>query len=123
MAYGYPDQTTPAHAASGNVANATAAATLAAIPGKTAYCTGFEITGGGATAAALVTATLAGILGGTATYIFGAPAGATVQATPLCVKLQVPIPASALNTAITLSLPALGAGNTNAAVTIHGFYV
>lgn len=122
MAFGYPNQTTPVHAASGNVANAIAAASLAAVSGKTAWCTGFEITAGGATAAALVLATLAGIRGGTATYVYGAPAGAAVQGAPLCVKFQVPVPASAINTAITISLPALGVGNTNAAVVIHGFY-
>lgn len=122
MAHGYPNQTTPVSAASGNVANAIAAASLAAVAGKRGYVTGFEITAGGATAAALAEATLAGILGGTATYIFGAPAGAAVQAVPLIVKFQMPIPASAINTAITISLPALGAGNTKAAVAIHGFY-
>lgn len=122
MAHGYPTQTYPAHAASGNVANAAAAASLAAVPGRTAYVTGFEITAGGATAAALVEATLAGLRGGTATYIFGAPAGATAIAQPLIVKFQMPLPASAINTAITITLPALGAGNTKAAVAIHGFY-
>lgn len=122
MAFGYPDQTTPVHAASGNVANAAAAASLAAVAGKTAWCTGFEITAGGATAAALVLAALSGIRGGTATFIFGAPAGATAQAVPLYGRFDMPIPASAINTAITITLPALGAGNTNAAVVIHGFY-
>jgi hypothetical protein len=122
MAHGYPNQTTPVHAASGNVANASAAATIPAVAGKRAYVTGFEITAGGATAAALVDAALSGILGGTATYTFGAPAGAAVQAVPLIVKFQMPIPASAINTAIAITLPALGAGNTKAAVAIHGFY-
>lgn len=122
MAHGYPNQTVPVHAASGNVANASAAASLPAVADKRVYCTGFEITAGGATAAALVAATLAGILGGTATYVFGTPAGATLQAVPLVVKFQMPIPASAINTAITITLPALGAGNTHAAVAIHGFY-
>ncbi|HEX7891467.1 MAG TPA: hypothetical protein VF522_19100 [Ramlibacter sp.] len=123
MAFGYPNTAVPVHAASGNVANAAATATIQAVAGKTAYCTGFEITAGGATAAALVAATLAGILGGTATYTFGTPAGATAVATPLTVEFNMPIPASALNTAIVLTLPALGAGNTNAAVTLHGFYI
>jgi hypothetical protein len=122
-AAGYPDASTPAHATSGNVAAAQAQATLAAVAGRRAYCTGFEITAGGATAAALVAAVLSGILGGDATYIFGAPAGATVQATPLLVKFQFPVPASALGVAIAITLPSLGAGNTNAAVSIHGFYI
>jgi hypothetical protein len=118
---GYPAGATPVHAASGNVANASAAATLAAAVGKTTYITGFEITGGGATAAALVLATVTGLSGGTATYIVGAVAGVTLQNQPLVVKFQIPIPASATNTAIVVTLPALGAGNTNAAVVAHGF--
>lgn len=122
MAFGYPDACEPVHAASGNVANAAATATIPAVAGKRAYVTGFEITAGGATAAALVLATLSGILGGTASYVYAAPAGATVGAAPLCVKFQMPVPSSAVNTAIAISLPALGAGNTNAAVAIHGFY-
>lgn len=111
-------------ASSGNVANASAAASIPAAASKLNYVTGFEITAGGATAAALVVATLAGLIGSvTASYIFGAPAGATAIATPLVVEFAEPIPASAVNTAITLTLPALGAGNTNAAVTIHGFQI
>lgn len=106
---------------SGNVAAGSAVATLAGAAGKTTYITGFEITAGGATAAALVAATLGGILGGTATYIFGAPTGATVVAQPLTVSFSTPVPASAVNTAIVLTLPSLGTGNTNAAVVAHGF--
>ena len=49
-------------------------------------------------------------------------AGAAVQANPLIVRFNMPIPASAVNTAIAITLPALGAGNTKAAVAIHGFY-
>jgi hypothetical protein len=119
----YPRGATPVTAASGNVANASAAATLAAVSGKTNYVTGFTITAGGSTGAALVSATLTGLLGGTATYTYATPAGATVGATPLTVKFGIPVPASAANTAITLTLPALGAGNTNAAVSIQGFYI
>lgn len=122
-AAGYPPGATPLHASSGNVANASAVATLAGAAGQTTYCTGFEITSGGATAAALVVATLAGVLGGTQSFIVGAVAGAALQNTPLTVEFNMPIPASAVNTAITLTLPALGAGNTNAAVTIHGFRI
>lgn len=107
---------------SGNVANATATATLAA-PGAgiTNYLTGFEITAAGATAAAVVLVTVTGTIGGTMTFVFAVPAGATAPATPLIVAFPEPIPASAANVAIVVSLPALGAGNTNAAVVAHGF--
>lgn len=109
---------------SGNVAAASAAAAIPASVGKLSYVTGFEITAGGATSAALVVATLDGLIGGvTGTFIFGAPAGVAVAAQPLLVVFAEPIPASAVNTAITLTLPSLGTGNTNAAVTIHGFQI
>ena len=120
-AAGYQAGATPVSASSGNVANAAAAATLPAVAGKTTYVTGFEITGAGATAAAVVLATLTGLTGGTATYVVVAPAGATTSITPLVVQFPAPIPASSVNAAITLTLPALGAGNTNAAVVAHGF--
>lgn len=106
---------------SGNVANAAAVATMPAVAAKTNYVTGFEITATGATAAAVVLAALAGIAGGTINYVFAAPAGVTTSATPLTVVFSQPIPASAVNTAITLTLPALGAGNTNAITTLHGY--
>lgn len=118
-----PAAATSVAASSGNVANATATASLPAVAGKTNYVTGFEITAGGATAAALVTATLAGVVGGPLSYTFGAPAGATTAAQPLIVEFATPLPASAANTAITVTLPALGAGNTNAAVSLHGYVV
>jgi hypothetical protein len=109
--------------ASGNVANATAAASLAATASYLNYVTGFTITPGGSTAAALVSATLTGCVGGTQTFTVGTPAGATLIGTPLVVDFSTPIPATAANLAITISLPALGAGNTNAATTIRGFRV
>lgn len=118
-----PSGATNVAASSGNVANATATATLPAVAGKTNYVTGFSITGGGATTATLVTATLTGVVGGPLSYTFGAPAGVTTAALPLVVELETPIPGSAPNTAVSISLPALGAGNTNAAVNIHGYVV
>jgi hypothetical protein len=39
------------------------------------------------------------------------------------VPLPIPVPATAVNTAIVVTVPSLGAGNTNAAVTAFGFYV
>lgn len=118
-----PSGATNVAASSGNVANATATATLPAVAGKTNYVTGFSITGGGATAALLVNATLTGVVGGPLNYTFGAPVGVAVAALPLVVELETPLPASAVNTAVSISLPALGAGNTNAAVNIHGYVV
>jgi hypothetical protein len=120
---GIPVGATMFTAASGNVANASAAATITATAAVLGYCTGFTITAAGATAASIVNATVTGLIGGTMTFTFGAAAGATVMSAPLVVSFPKPIPASAVNTAIVVTLPALGAGNTNAAVTIHGFKI
>jgi hypothetical protein len=97
------------------------APSLAGVAGQTTFVTGFEVTGGGATAGSIIVATLTGILGGTKSYDIAIPAGITLGITPLVVQFPRPIPASALNTAITLNVPSFGAGNTNAAATLHGF--
>src|SRR6185312_15807009 len=109
----YPTGATPITADSGNQANANAVATLAAVAGKTTYITGFALTASGATAALVVTVTVVGVITGTLHYIFTAPAAATAAATPLIVNFPTPIPASATNTTIVVTLPALGTGNTN----------
>lgn len=108
-------------ASSGNVANAQAQAALAAVSGKTNYVSGIDISFSGATAASVKTATLAGLLGGTQSFTITVPAGATIAGQPFTLMFDPPFPASGTNTAITLTLPALGAGNTNATVNIRGF--
>lgn len=105
---------------SGVVGAATATATLPGVAGKTTYLTGFEVTAGGATAAALVTVTVAGITT-PKHYVFGAVAGAAAISPPLVVEYIKPIPASAPNTLITVSMPTLGAGNAAAAISAHGY--
>jgi hypothetical protein len=106
---------------SGNVAAGTAVASIPAVAGLTSYVTGFAITGAGATGASVVTATLGPLAGGTLSFSVPVPAGAAVGITPLIVNFAKPIPANAVNTAISATLPSLGAGNTNACVSIWGF--
>ena len=113
----------PAQFPSANAANASCVATIPAIAGQTAYITGFDIYAGGATLSALVDAVVAGLLGGSRTFPFSTPAGATLSATPLSVRFPAPIFASAVNTAVTVTLAALGAGNTKTAVVALGGYV
>lgn len=109
-------------AASGNVANASAVATMAAPPvGRKNWITGFIVTASGATAGVVVLITLTGLAGGTMTFVYAAPTGATVGATPLIVQFPTALPASAEATACVLTLPALGLGNTNAAVVLTGY--
>lgn len=106
---------------SGNVANSAAVATITGTAQQWTYITGFEITYGGATSAACVNATVTGLLGGTATYVVCAPAGVAVSGNVLRVEFVPPLGSAATNTNIVVTLPALGAGNTNAAVVAHGF--
>ena len=118
---GYPTAATPVTSSSGNKANASAAATLAASATQVTYLTGFEVTASGATAASVVLVTVTGVAGGTMTYVLTVPAGVTTAASPLQVEFSPPVPGSAVNTAIVVTVPALGSGNTNAAVVAHGF--
>lgn len=109
-------------AASGNVANANAVATLAAGgASKTTYITGFQCTASGSTIGLAVNLTVAGVITGTMTYTFVFTAGVLTEAPILNVSYPNPIPASALNTAITVTLPAGGTGNTNAACNAQGY--
>ena len=111
----------PVTGASGSVAAAPAIATLPAAPGLTTFISGFEITASGASGASCVTATVAGLVSGSLLYTFCAPAGVTAEAPALIVNFNPPIPAASVNTAIAVTLPSLGAGNTNATVATHGF--
>lgn len=120
---GYPFGSTPVQASSGNIANAIAAAALPAVAAKTNWVTQIEVTGSGAVAGVPVIVTLAGLLGGTRSFIYSAVAGALLENTPLIIPFPFPLPASAVNTAITLSCPSLGTGNTNNVANIAGFVV
>lgn len=102
----------------------TAASTAAALPavaGRLNVITGFEIEASNGTAGAVNQVTVAGLIGGTMTYDINtlAAAATTPQPPPLIVELQNPIPASAVNTAITVTFPAL-TGGTGVSVNVHG---
>ena len=114
-------------ASSGNQANA--ALTIALAPGanQRAHVTGFEITGLGATAASTVVVTLGPLLnsGGAAvtlTYILEIVAGVTTPVTSLIVEFLDPLPCSVIGGNLTLTCAAFGAGNTNSAANLHGFF-
>lgn len=119
----YPYGGTALIAGSGNVANAGAAATLTGTATTTVHISGFEVTGAGATAGLPVIVTVAGLLGGTRSFIYTFEAGVTVGNKPLVVAFDPPLPASAVNTAIVVTCPAGGAGNTHNAAVAHGFYI
>src|SRR5216684_6728136 len=105
--------------ASATAIAAAMAPVLPAVAGQTNFITGFQITGGGATAASVIVVTLTGLVGGTRTYDIAVPAGAALGITPLVVEFSEPIPATGPNVAITLNVPSFGVGNTNAAATLE----
>lgn len=109
------------NATSGNVAAGVATATIAAVAGKLNYITGWDVDGGGATAASVVDCTVTGLAGGTEHRSLPVPATVTVGLTPIRVRYPHPLPASAVNVAIVASCPSLGAGNTNTTVNLYGF--
>lgn len=110
-------------ASSGNVAAASAVATLAGAANQTTYISGFQVTGAGATGASVISVTVAGLLGGTATYTMAIPAGVSATVQPLVVSFYPPLPASAANTSIVVTAPSFGAGNTNATVNAQGYRI
>lgn len=112
---------TPISASSGNVANANAVATLAAFATRTNYICGFVLSSTGSTGAAVVAPTVVGVVGGTMTYAYASVAGVTLSNQPLVVTFGACIPATAINVAIVVTLPALGAGNTNATAVAWGY--
>ena len=81
------------------------------------------MTGAGATAGAVVTVTVAGLLGGTRSFTYTFATGAVVANQPLLIQFTPPLPASAVNTPIVVTCPASGTGGTNNTVNAQGFYV
>lgn len=104
----------------GNTGNAINTATVPAVAGKTSLLRGFAVTGCGATAATTVEVTVTDGLSFTQYFEIAVPAGAAVGIVPLVVSYGEGIAASAPNTAINVSLPAFGAGNTRASVQAWG---
>lgn len=117
----YPPGATPLNISSGNEAAATATATLPAATGATTWITGWAVNGGGATAASLISCTVTGLAGGTETRTFAVASGVTAASTALVVTYPAALPASAADTAIAVSCPSFGSGNTNATVNAYGF--
>jgi hypothetical protein len=105
------------------VSAAAATATLASAAGRTAYLSGFSVSGLGATAAAMATITITGLLGGTINFAYPVPAGVGVAGPPMSVPFVPPMPASAVNTNIVITVASFGSGNTGAAVMAQGYLI
>lgn len=119
----YPSGSTPVTSSATGTTGAITA-TLAAAAAKTTYICGFFFTGTNATAANPATnLTITGTLGGTLNFGFPTLAlGATIpNPTPIDEEFYPCVPGSAVNTAIVVNGPALGAGATLVTVTAWGF--
>lgn len=114
---------------SANGGNASIAATLPAVAGQSGYITGFEISSDGSTGGSGVLATLTGVatlsgtavVAGTLSYAYTAQATVLVGGSTLVCEFNPPLSTPTQNQAVTLTLPALGSGNTNATVCLHGY--
>ncbi len=117
-----PTRATFVGVTSGNVAAATATATIAAptTAGQSNYLCGFNVRSLGATSSTSVALTITGIVGGTLTYQYLTVAGATT-ANQAFGNEYVPCFQGTPDTAIVVSLPSLGTGNTNAMVNAWGY--
>lgn len=102
-------------------ANTPLTATLPGVTGKTTYISGFQVTGGGATAASIITITVTGLVGVDQLYRLAIPAGVTLGVVPLLVTFATPIPASGPDTDVVINVDAFGTGNTDASVAAQGY--
>lgn len=116
-----PATSTQVQASSGLVANAPAIGTLPAFAAETNYLTGFSIAFDGATAGLPIVVVVAGLIG-PISYVLNVPTLPAVQAEPFVIEFAEPLAAVAPNAPITITLPALGAGNTAAVVNVQGFH-
>lgn len=99
--------------------NATVTATMSAVSAKTNYITGYEITGLPATSLSSADVTISG-LQNTLTAEFAEPVAVMGV---LQVAFNPPRAASAVNTAISVSVAALGVSSSKLAINVHGFTV
>jgi hypothetical protein len=127
MSARYDDSVTMTQGSATSGGAAAIAPVLPAVAGKTCYVTGFDLSGMGPTTAVSIAVTITGLLGtvGTLTYTVPLAAGATAPAHgfpgTFSIRFPDPLPASALNTAITLNVPSYGTGNLQNSATIYGF--
>lgn len=120
-----PAGSTSLAGSSGVVGSAgSAVATLTSAAGRLAYITGFSIASLGATTAIVAAVTITGLAAGTIN--FGYPvtgSGATTACPSLSISFPSPMPASAVNTNIVVTVATLGAGNTAVAAMATGYMI
>lgn len=119
----YPVNAVASTATSGLVSNASAVATLTGVASRTMYITGYDCHAGTATAAARVSIVVSGTITGSMTNAaFATNATTFVPApVPTLVHYDPPIPASAANTSIVVTMGAVGSGGATAVCNAYGY--
>lgn len=110
---------TSASANQAAAANAAAVATLAATAGKKTYLTGVVLAAGFAAAAVNLLCTIAGVTGGTISVLL---TGGTSIGEDIVISFDPPLPSSAVNTAIVVTVPASGAAGPPISALATGYY-
>lgn len=116
----YPSSATVLHVTTVGAA-AALSASLASTASQTTYLQGYAISGGGATAAATLTATISGLTGTNMAVGYFVTTGTTIGSSPVIVNFTRAIPASGTNISVTINLPSLGAGNSSTVLSIFGY--
>jgi hypothetical protein len=121
--YTFPAGTVTPQVVTASGAAQSNAATLTGSAGRMTYLEGFDVTGGGATAASIVEISTTGLSNNLKweMNVLAGVAGPVNAQGGLFIRFPTPIPSSATNTNITVTLPSLGAGNTNASITVYGY--
>lgn len=117
----FPSGADPIVASSGHVAAGSAVATLTGIASRISYLCSFNVTSSGSTSALVVEPTVTGLKGGTLTFVYTTVAGVTLKNDALVVPFYPCAPASGRAVDIVVTVPTLGAGNTNIAVNVFGY--
>lgn len=104
-----------------NAGNAILTASLAAEVGKTNFLAGVYVDVPGATAGSIIDVTVTNTIGGTIHIPYGVATGAAIDGPLKLLTFSPPIPGSAPNTIMTITVPAAGAGNTQQSCGIWGF--
>lgn len=113
-------------ASSATAAAGTLTATLTSTTNVYTYLNKVIVTGGGATAAAVVNGTITNVVNGPLNFAVPVPIGVAVGLTPVVLDfttcpVQSVAPVNGVPQAITVSIPSFGAGNTLASIILQGF--
>jgi hypothetical protein len=121
------DSTITPVAGSAHASAAASNASLPAVANKVNWIEGFDLSGCAATTGSTIAVTVTGLLAGTLTYEVAIQGTVTNPAFAgnsgiFSVRFPQPLPASAVNSAITVNVPSFGSGSTAQSCNVYGYY-